>query len=231
MIRQCRCHGISASCALETCWNKMQKWQNIGNIMRKRYDGAIRVHLGNDGRSLLPSRRQRKHFKQYWFNRKAHATDVTLNRRYKRAAPMRPGIYPPDMGTASLKVVKDRADSGRDTLQTRGPVLRLLRSRRRHRRGGADRKLVITGEHLIYSQESSNFCKRSRRQGSLGTRGRRCIPHVSGPGNCDYLCCGRSYTQHQIRVTKSCNCRLKTDYCCELICDDCSVLETVYTCN
>uniref|UniRef100_A0A0N4ZIR8 Protein Wnt n=1 Tax=Parastrongyloides trichosuri TaxID=131310 RepID=A0A0N4ZIR8_PARTI len=38
MRRQCRCHGVSGSCELKTCWLQMPKFSEIGDMLKKRYD-------------------------------------------------------------------------------------------------------------------------------------------------------------------------------------------------
>uniref|UniRef100_A0AAU7EBH2 Protein Wnt n=1 Tax=Terebratalia transversa TaxID=34513 RepID=A0AAU7EBH2_TERTR len=51
--KECRCHGLSGSCTLKTCWRKMPFFRNIGDRLKKRFDGAIKVLGSNDGKTLV----------------------------------------------------------------------------------------------------------------------------------------------------------------------------------
>ncbi|XP_074646568.1 protein Wnt-16-like [Tubulanus polymorphus] len=39
----CRCHGVSGSCSVRTCWKRMPQFRHVGNIMKSRYEQAVRV--------------------------------------------------------------------------------------------------------------------------------------------------------------------------------------------
>uniref|UniRef100_UPI00358DDBC3 protein Wnt-6 isoform X1 n=2 Tax=Myxine glutinosa TaxID=7769 RepID=UPI00358DDBC3 len=54
MLLECKCHGLSGSCALRTCWRKMPPFRDVGNRLKDRFDGAFKVMGSNDGRSLIP---------------------------------------------------------------------------------------------------------------------------------------------------------------------------------
>lgn len=50
----CKCHGLSGSCALKTCWKKMPYFRDVGARLKARFDGASQVTISNDGVSLMP---------------------------------------------------------------------------------------------------------------------------------------------------------------------------------
>lgn len=54
MRTDCKCHGISGTCSLKTCSKKMPTFQEIGNKLKERFDGAVKVVPGNDGHSFIP---------------------------------------------------------------------------------------------------------------------------------------------------------------------------------
>ncbi|XP_013420015.1 protein Wnt-6 isoform X2 [Lingula anatina] len=54
MRKECKCHGLSGSCALKTCWRKMPIFNDVGNILKEKFDGATKMIGSNDGKSLMP---------------------------------------------------------------------------------------------------------------------------------------------------------------------------------
>jgi wingless-type MMTV integration site family protein 4 len=45
MIKKCKCHGVSGSCELKTCWNTMPAFKQIANRLKQKYDSAIHVEF------------------------------------------------------------------------------------------------------------------------------------------------------------------------------------------
>lgn len=43
MKMHCRCHGVSGSCELKTCWKFMPSFNEIGNVLKQKYGKAILV--------------------------------------------------------------------------------------------------------------------------------------------------------------------------------------------
>ncbi|KFP63536.1 Protein Wnt-2b, partial [Cariama cristata] len=46
---ECKCHGVSGSCTLRTCWLAMSDFRKTGDYLRKKYNGAIQVTMNQDG--------------------------------------------------------------------------------------------------------------------------------------------------------------------------------------
>ncbi|XP_058125976.1 protein Wnt-2 [Anopheles ziemanni] len=42
---ECKCHGVSGSCAMKTCWKSLPSFHVIGNTMMKKYRKAKLVHV------------------------------------------------------------------------------------------------------------------------------------------------------------------------------------------
>ena len=50
----CKCHGVSGSCELKTCWRSMPTFREIGAILKENFDGATEVKLmEKKSRSIL----------------------------------------------------------------------------------------------------------------------------------------------------------------------------------
>ena len=46
MRTECKCHGLSGSCTLRTCWRKMPLFRDVGNRLKEKFDGAAKVIPG-----------------------------------------------------------------------------------------------------------------------------------------------------------------------------------------
>lgn len=56
----CKCHGVSGSCNVRTCWNQLPSFRQTGDRLRDRYDGAIKVAFNRQGTRLVRSDRKFK---------------------------------------------------------------------------------------------------------------------------------------------------------------------------
>lgn len=41
----CRCHGYSGSCSLKTCWRELPTTYDISEILKEKYDEAVKVEV------------------------------------------------------------------------------------------------------------------------------------------------------------------------------------------
>ncbi|XP_014681052.1 PREDICTED: protein Wnt-1-like isoform X1 [Priapulus caudatus] len=51
MRQECKCHGMSGSCTVKTCWMRLPSFREVGTLLKDRFDGASRVTIGNRGNS------------------------------------------------------------------------------------------------------------------------------------------------------------------------------------
>lgn len=59
---ECKCHGVSGSCEVKTCWKAMPPFRKVGNIIKEKFDGATEVEQRKVGttRALVPRNSQFK---------------------------------------------------------------------------------------------------------------------------------------------------------------------------
>ncbi|XP_036617837.1 protein Wnt-16 [Trichosurus vulpecula] len=43
MSVDCRCHGVSGSCAVKTCWKTMSPFEKIGHFLKDKYENSVQV--------------------------------------------------------------------------------------------------------------------------------------------------------------------------------------------
>ncbi|OWA52740.1 Protein Wnt-2 [Hypsibius exemplaris] len=62
LVKQCKCHGVSGSCAARTCWMAIPSFRRTGDLLRKKFDVAEMVVMssGSDGIHLRAMDRPRR---------------------------------------------------------------------------------------------------------------------------------------------------------------------------
>ncbi|XP_067104296.1 protein Wnt-8a-like [Osmerus mordax] len=45
MKRTCKCHGVSGSCSIQTCWMQLSDFRDIGNYMKVKHDQAQKLEM------------------------------------------------------------------------------------------------------------------------------------------------------------------------------------------
>ena len=46
----CKCHGVSGSCSLVTCWQQLSPFRKVGDYLQKKYKTAAKVKVTRKGR-------------------------------------------------------------------------------------------------------------------------------------------------------------------------------------
>lgn len=54
----CKCHGVSGSCSLKTCWQALPPFKDVGKRLKDRYDGAVEVKFNKRGTRLIRRKRR-----------------------------------------------------------------------------------------------------------------------------------------------------------------------------
>lgn len=57
MRQECKCHGMSGSCTVKTCWMRLPLFRTVGDNLKDRFDGASRVMVSNSlrGSNIMSS--------------------------------------------------------------------------------------------------------------------------------------------------------------------------------
>ncbi|XP_018581499.1 protein Wnt-1-like [Scleropages formosus] len=56
MQQECKCHGMSGSCTVRTCWMRLPSLRVVGDLLKDRFDGASRVIYANKGSNRASNR-------------------------------------------------------------------------------------------------------------------------------------------------------------------------------
>ncbi|XP_061815667.1 protein Wnt-16 [Nerophis lumbriciformis] len=51
MSTDCRCHGVSGSCAVKTCWRTMAPFGQVGGYLKERYEHSVQLWAGGRRKS------------------------------------------------------------------------------------------------------------------------------------------------------------------------------------
>ncbi len=170
---RCKCHGMSGSCQLKTCWKSAPDFRVVGNALKERFRKAILVDQSNVGNG---------------------SPLIVESQGFERSR-------------------RSRSQKRRNR-------------RKRKRMKNVDRDLSLD---LLYYQKSPNFCEKDPSVDFPGTVGRLCNRTSRGMDNCSSLCCGRGYNVVKQRRVEKCNCRFQ--WCCYVVCDNCTIHEWVTVCN
>lgn len=58
MKTKCRCHGISGSCGVRTCWRSLPHFRDVGETLKKKYENS--VEISSKSEQVLRRREKRK---------------------------------------------------------------------------------------------------------------------------------------------------------------------------
>ncbi|KXJ06150.1 protein Wnt-4 [Exaiptasia diaphana] len=175
----CKCHGVSGSCNVKTCFRRLGDFREIAKFLRRKYDRIIYVKKEKSKSKTKKDKRKKKN-------------DITVDEKEKKEKERK-------QEKISLKS-KDR--KGRK----------------------------YTTKDLIALSRSPSYCRKDKRKGSYGTKGRICNPKMrGGKGSCNYMCCGRGYRSKTVTKEERCECQYV--WCCYVKCKTCTKRERVYRCK
>ncbi|KAM9579668.1 protein Wnt-5b isoform 1-T1 [Guaruba guarouba] len=53
----CKCHGVSGSCSLKTCWLQLADFRKVGDLLKEKYDSAAAMRISRKGKLELVNSR------------------------------------------------------------------------------------------------------------------------------------------------------------------------------
>ncbi|XP_055591802.1 protein Wnt-2 [Uranotaenia lowii] len=200
---ECKCHGVSGSCAMKTCWKSLPPFHAIGDIMMKKYRKAklVQAVALQPGAGPEPS------------------TEATMT-----TATTTTTISSSPKAKGMTMMVMTMVGSSSSSQQQHLVLKRKAKQQYTSLNSQKPKRM-----ELVYLQPSPNYCERDAISGILGTVGRQCNRTSSSMDKCDLLCCGRGYNTHQIVRSWQCNCKFK--WCCTVNCDICTERSEEYTCK
>nr|CAH8825525.1 unnamed protein product [Trichobilharzia regenti] len=177
---QCKCHGVSGSCEMRTCWRSLPKFRNLGAHLQERFHEAIQVTYLNNRLVSMKALEQ--------LSKESNGNTLLLS--------------PSMMLSSASSSSSSSSGSGTANGMNRNALETLINS--------ASSSLPSPTENdLIYTSESPTFCHHDPRYGSIGTYGRQCDENSQGLNSCHYLCCGRGFKRQTFVQQERCDCKFQ----------------------
>ncbi|GAB6023024.1 Protein Wnt-9b [Chamberlinius hualienensis] len=176
--KRCKCHGVSGTCTMKTCWKQMANFNEIGQILKLKYDRSVMADASNVA-SLTPSSKFKK----------THKYSSHSKFRHKHFNNVKTPKHHVNKNQTKTEVV----------FKLDAPV---LKSPLKLRKNNATTALAAKPSELVYLDKSPDFCQKSRYL--PGTSGRVCD---RGAG-CHILCCGRGHNIQLKTISSSCQCKV-----------------------
>ncbi|XP_048864347.1 protein Wnt-16 [Brienomyrus brachyistius] len=60
MLTDCRCHGVSGSCAVKTCWRTLAPFERVGRFLKQRYEDSVHMLDRIKGKVRRKEKEQRR---------------------------------------------------------------------------------------------------------------------------------------------------------------------------
>ncbi|KAK7070131.1 Protein Wnt-9b [Halocaridina rubra] len=220
--QSCKCHGVSGSCAMRTCWKQLPSFITSADIIRSLYESSLLITTSNEAQFLPKGRRKKKMRPQ-----RERRTE-SQNRPHIQLYNERVVIHAPSNRTRvqftrrtdskKMSTNRLRAYNSNDPATIHSKKANSWSSPKKLAGG-----LHWDTKHLVYRDRSPNFCRKSRY--SPGTQSRRCEKGK----NCESLCCGRGYDTTVAELIEPCKCNVV--WCCKVQCLNCTRVAEIYTCK
>lgn len=200
--KHCKCHGVSGSCTLRTCWKRLPDFRQVGSFLKDRYVSAVHVTFQNG--QLRPGKNTR------------HLERVLQENEVRRRGQPYTGNQPHLRHRFRLRL---------------GNKAKYPRSRRQLPISAKDLAYLVTSPNYCLPKAGGSSavrgtegreCSRPPRSGKASAAEKR---------SCRKLCkeCGFKVQKYMVEVVTKCNCRFY--WCCSVTCKDCSHVVEKYYCQ
>ena len=101
MRQLCKCHGVSGSCATQTCWRQLGDFRDVGAFLKRQYKAALRVDFSNGVLKRLQHQQQQQQQRGKALNVASLANNrVSRNSRDRRTSSSNGSEEPETIATA-----------------------------------------------------------------------------------------------------------------------------------
>ncbi|WAR10005.1 WNT9A-like protein [Mya arenaria] len=204
---RCKCHGISGSCTVRTCWRQLATFLEVGNVLKEKYENSYKVvTFTNDATGKSTT-----------------SDDITLENNSGNI--LHPLQLKQELNDNRTDRDKNSIKSNRKSKSKRdrksSSNVRDSRSRS-HRNRRDDITISPRANLMVHLENSPTFCDAGPY--SKGTSGRVC-----DKSDCDVMCCGRGYNIRSAVVRRACQCQVH--WCCYVDCKQCVSEEEKLICK
>ena len=202
--RTCKCHGVSGSCSVRTCWHQLAAFTDTAALIKRKYDAAVQVSAEIQENS--------SHLKTASTSSSSSLTSSTTTSSLTAMN---------EESNRIIAMAQNRAKKATEVLAKEDFETSWKQDSGVNNRNGIGAR--VDKKELVFQQKSPDFCSVSAL--GPGTTDRQCLRGE----NCEILCCGRGYNVHKMTVTMPCRCKLIL--CCRVECQNCLFEKTIHTCK
>ncbi|XP_075930231.1 protein Wnt-5b-like [Petromyzon marinus] len=224
----CKCHGVSGSCSLKTCWLQLADFRRVGDRLKVSSAAPRGWGGGRAGGDTAPGPSAPRGCSREREAKRGHVASLQSMRQGIRRANL---VTPRDFmrtekydGGAAMRLVSRKGSgaaggAGGGSGGRSSPQLEPVNGR----------FTPPTQDDLVYLDASPDYCTYDETRGIAGTVARQCNRTSEGTDGCELMCCGRGYDHYKATVVERCHC--KFHWCCYVKCRMCTEIVDRFVCK